>query len=425
MRLRASSGSTAQAFLARLGATRGGSSGILGTAAATARRAARPPCRARPAPAAARSTAGAAAMSAHGSPRRRTRSGTVRMVRSFGDHRLDLLPGERRRDLAARAGPGEPGAEDGLVGRVLVEVDEDAAAALLLPPVGGDQVGEAALQLAGQGDGGGAHLHRVPARLEPEVHVQAVVARRLRVAAQAELVEHVAAEQGDGAHLVEADAGRGVEVDAQLVGVGGVGGEVGPQVQAEAADVHRPHDVGDVGHDERVGGGAVGGGDGGRLQPVRRARPGCASGRRTCRWRRRGSAAAWRAARRRCSAGGRRPRGSTRRGRTWWRRGPGSTPCPAGETRTSRPPASTITSSSPGTAVDSTEGSPGEAGPARRPSTCSARAATRRRSWDGGSRMPRCASSRSSRARSRSGLSNHSGVARTSRDAHSRMSAPS
>jgi hypothetical protein len=100
------------------------------------------------------------------------------------------------------------------VRRILVEVDEDAAAPFLLPPVGRDQIREAALQLAGQCDGGRAHLYRVPARLEPEVHVQAVVARRLRIAPQAELLEHITAEQGDGADLFEADAGRRVEVDA-------------------------------------------------------------------------------------------------------------------------------------------------------------------------------------------------------------------
>ena len=103
--------------------------------------------------------------------------------------------------------------------------------------------------------------------------MQPVVSRRLRIAAQAELLEHVAAEQGHRAHLVEADARRRVEVDAQLVGVRRVGGEIGPQVQPEAADVHGPDDVGDVGDDEGIGRGAVRRRDGGRLQPV-----GCAGG---------------------------------------------------------------------------------------------------------------------------------------------------
>jgi len=75
-----------------------------------------------------------------------------------GHHPLDLVPEEGRRHLAAGARPGEPGAEHGLVRRVLVEVHEDAGAALLLPPVGGDQVGMAALELAGERHGGGPHL---------------------------------------------------------------------------------------------------------------------------------------------------------------------------------------------------------------------------------------------------------------------------
>ena len=64
----------------------------------------------------------------------------------------------------------------------------------------------------------------------------------------------------------------GVEVDAELVGVLGVGGQIRPQVQAEAAEVDGPHDVGDVGDDQRVGGRAVRGRDDGRLQPVGGAR---------------------------------------------------------------------------------------------------------------------------------------------------------
>jgi hypothetical protein len=58
------------------------------------------------------------------------------------------------------------------VGRVLVVVDEDPLAALLLPPGGGEDVRAAALELARRGHRGRAHLVGVPARLQPHVDVQ-------------------------------------------------------------------------------------------------------------------------------------------------------------------------------------------------------------------------------------------------------------
>ena len=45
----------------------------------------------------------------------------------------------------------------------------------------------------------------------------------------------------------ERDTGCRVEVDAQLVGVLGIGRLHGPDVEAEAAQVHRPQHVGHVG----------------------------------------------------------------------------------------------------------------------------------------------------------------------------------
>ena len=63
-------------------------------------------------------------MSTQGSPRLRTRSGTVAIVELVGDDCLDLFPGQRGGDLATGPGPREPRAEDRLVGGVLVEVDE-------------------------------------------------------------------------------------------------------------------------------------------------------------------------------------------------------------------------------------------------------------------------------------------------------------
>src|SRR5208283_6127381 len=74
----------AYAFLALLGATRGGSSGIFGYCGGHGASCS-PAALSRSASASSGSSDwGFAAMSAHGSPRRRTRSGTVRMVSSSG-----------------------------------------------------------------------------------------------------------------------------------------------------------------------------------------------------------------------------------------------------------------------------------------------------------------------------------------------------
>ena len=80
----------------------------------------------------------------------------------------------------------------------------------------------------------------VPPRLEADVHVHAAVARRLRVAGDAELVEQRVHLRRRRADVVEVVAGLRVEVEAQLVGVLGVVGEVRPDVEAEAADVDGP-----------------------------------------------------------------------------------------------------------------------------------------------------------------------------------------
>ena len=71
-----------------------------------------------------------------------------------------------------------------------------------------------------------------------------------------------------GAHHREVGARLRVEVEAQLVGVLGVGGEVRPDVEAEAAEVGRPHDVRDVADHQRTRRCAVHRADRRRLQPV-------------------------------------------------------------------------------------------------------------------------------------------------------------
>ena len=72
-------------------------------------------------------------------------------------------------------------------------------------------------------------------------------------------------------HHGKGDTGCRVEVDAQLVGVLGIGSLAGPDVEPQTAHVHGPEDVGEVGGDEGARGRPVGGGDDCRLQPLRPA----------------------------------------------------------------------------------------------------------------------------------------------------------
>jgi hypothetical protein len=288
----------AQSFLARLGATRGGSSGMLRVLRRPRRvvQAGFPSRSARPA--AARATAvGRHVGPGVAPPAHQVGHGADGEV--VGDDRLDLLPGERRRDLPARAGPGEPGAEDGLVGRVLVEVDEDALAPLLLPPVGRDQIGKRRSSSRASATAA-ARTCTCPSAARAGGRRAGRCCPSSSDSPMPSSSSSIAAEQGDGAHLVEADAGLGVEVDAQLVGVG--------------RGQRRRY-----GH--RCSRGSPGSRPTGRGRcRRRRARwtssrsawrrwssaasparpPGHASGRRTCRWRRRGNAAAWPAGPPRC-----------------------------------------------------------------------------------------------------------------------------
>ena len=194
------------------------------------------------------------------------------------------LPVERRRHLRARAGPDAPRAEDRLVRRVLVEVDEDALAALLLPPRVGD---------ACRGGGARARARPRPRRRAPGTDPSGAAAARRRgcrgcrwssgapaMPSSSNSALHVG---GRGARLVEAGAGLRIEVDAQLVGVLGVVGERRPDVEAETAEVHGPGDVREIGGDERPRRRAVRRADDRRLEPRRARCRAPASGRTTSR----------------------------------------------------------------------------------------------------------------------------------------------
>ena len=253
----ATSGRTGQSlcFFARLGATRGGSSGCFGYTGGHGASCS-PAARSRSCSARSGSSDWGSA-SAHGSPTARSLSAKRRDREVIGVHVVELVPTNRRRHLGARSRPHRPRAEHGLVRRVLVVVDEDAFPALLLPPRGGQEVGTALLELARHRNRGRPHLVRVPARLQPDVHVQPAVAGGLRISDDAQFVEQRAQLVPGLTDLREVGAGLRIEVESQLVGVLGVGREVRPHVEADATEVHRPHHVREVGRDHRVRRGAV------------------------------------------------------------------------------------------------------------------------------------------------------------------------
>src|SRR5207249_7847221 len=100
---------------------------------------------------------------------------------------------------------------------VLVVVEE-AAVALLLPPLAARALGRPPLHLARERQRRAPHLVEAPAALEADVDVHAARARGLGPPGKAVLGEDVAHQQGHAPYVVPAHARAGVEVDAQLVG---------------------------------------------------------------------------------------------------------------------------------------------------------------------------------------------------------------
>src|SRR3954453_639178 len=81
-----------------------------------------------------------------------------------GIDRLELVPRKGGGHLRARTRAHAPRAEHRLVRRVLVEVHEDAPAALFLPPLGGDEIRMTPRELTRERDGRAPHLDRIPLR---------------------------------------------------------------------------------------------------------------------------------------------------------------------------------------------------------------------------------------------------------------------
>ena len=96
---------------------------------------------------------------------------------------------------------------------------------------------------------GRSNLETVARGPESHVHVQPAVARGLDEADHTEVVEQPLGLGGGLLRHRERGARPGVEVDAQLVARVAVCGPHRPRVEAEAAEVHRPDEVREVGDD--------------------------------------------------------------------------------------------------------------------------------------------------------------------------------
>ena len=206
-------------------------------------------------------------MSAAGSPTVRSRSGTVSSRRSPGSTSGTSSQRERARHARVGGRADRVAGGDGAVARVLVVVDEHAVA-LLLPPLARREVGRAALDLARQGERRAADAQRVPLRHDPDVDVDPLRARRLRVAAEPVLGEHVADDHRRAPHRVPRHPVAGVEVDAQLVRRVEVRAPRGPRVEVDHAEVDGPDEVRLVVRHQLLRGPAGRERDRRRLQPV-------------------------------------------------------------------------------------------------------------------------------------------------------------
>ncbi len=195
-------------------------------------------------------------------PRRRIDPGAdVAQPREPGRHRAqgevgrvaggELFPGDRRGDARVRCGPDRVRGRDGAVLRVLVVVDEDPVP-LLFPPLARGQRGRATLDLARQGERRVANVRERPARLDAHVHVDPARAARLRPADEPVLPQDLIRHRRDAPDLVPPDAGDGIEVHAELVGVIQVGVPHRVRIQVDAAEVHHPRELRGVADDDLV-----------------------------------------------------------------------------------------------------------------------------------------------------------------------------
>ena len=82
--------------------------------------------------------------------------------------------------------------------------------------------------------------------------MQTAVSGGFGITAQPKLMQQGPCLESCLANLREGDTGLGVEVDTKLVGHLGLLGKIGPGMEPETAEVHRPKHVGQIRYHERV-----------------------------------------------------------------------------------------------------------------------------------------------------------------------------
>ena len=170
-----------------------------------------------------------------------------------GLHVGQLFPGQRCRHGRAGLRPHAVGRGDRPIARVLVVVDEDALASLLLPPLRGHLSGQAPLQFAPERDRRVADVGERPPRLDAHVDVHAAAAGGLGEAGVAELVEQRVCLGRDAHRVVEVGPRLRVEVDPQLVGVIDILAAHGPGMEGDGAHLRGPADDRQLGRTHLVG----------------------------------------------------------------------------------------------------------------------------------------------------------------------------
>jgi hypothetical protein len=162
-----------------------------------------------------------------------------------------FLPGERSGDPAVGRGSHGIGRSDGSILGILIVVDEDTVT-LLLPPLAGDELGSTTLGVSGERQGGAPYVVEAPPRFDPQVDVDAPGAGGLRPSSEAQIGEHFAHEVRRLANTVKAHPGSGIQIHAQFVRVIQIVGPDRVRVEIDAAQIHEPGKLRQIGHDDLV-----------------------------------------------------------------------------------------------------------------------------------------------------------------------------
>ncbi len=140
--------------------------------------------------------------------------------------------------------------------------------AFFLPPFGAGEGGGAALDGAGECEGGAADFGEAPARVNADVDMHAAGAAGLGPAAEPEFFEEGFYFEGNAPDVGPLDARSRVEVDAEFIGVVEIAGADRVRMQFHAAEIDDPGEAGGVIDDDFFGGAAGGEGEGRRAEPV-------------------------------------------------------------------------------------------------------------------------------------------------------------